>query len=346
MSLVNKMLKDLEARQGDARTGRPIFQDLHSAHRDRRRGPGRLMFLIALLLAGGGYLAWQYWGAALVAPNQTAALTVAPAAPPAPEPATPAPTAPEATATATSPATSGKPHAGSDSNPEKDAPDVVKAGPLLRSTRESAPTVANSSRITKTDRPYTPEELVANAYREAQLARTQGNPAEAERRLRTLLAAQPRHTQARELLAAIQVESGRWPEAQETLEQGVTQVPSHVAFRFQLARLHLEHGSEPKAIAVLERARADGIQDVELPAFLAALYQRGGRHEDAIKNYKEALAVRPAEGKWWLGLGISLEARQDSAAARDAYRRALDTGRLPDNLTRYAEDRLKALAAR
>jgi len=346
MSLVNKMLKDLEARQDDARSGRPIFQDLHSAHRDRRRGPGgRLIFLVAALLAGGGYLAWQYWGVNTVAPVQTAALTVPPVATPAPEPATPAPVVPEVTAP-TPLASAEKPRARSDRQPLKNGPNSAKAGPVLRSTSEPAQNASASARITKTDRPYTPEELAANAYREALLARSQGNPAEAERRLKTLLAAQPQHTHARELLAAILVESGRWPEAQETLEQGVTQVPAHAAFRYQLARLHLEHGSEAKALAVLERARADGIQDAELPAFLAALYQRGGRHEEAIQHYKEALATRPAEGKWWLGLGISFEARQDSAAARDAYRRALDTGRLPDNLTRYAEDRLKALAAR
>lgn len=373
MSLVNKMLKDLEARQGDARSGRPIFQDLHTPQHNRRRLPVGLILLTVLLLAGGGYFAWQHWGAGILVPAQTAALAVAPVAVPAPDPVSHAGVVPEAAVPAATPTeavaatsktettvpspavntvapaplpASDKPRARPETKPAPPATEVVKAAPVQQPTRVSAPTAGNTTNITKTDRPYTPAELAANAYREAQQARAQGNPAEAERHLKALLAAQPRLTEARELLAAIQVENGRWPEAQATLEQGIVQVPTQAGFRFQLARLHLEHNNESNAVAVLERARADGIQDVELPAFLAALYQRSGRHEDAIKNYKEALATRPAEGKWWLGLGISLEAKPDAAAARDAYRRALDTGRLPANLTRYAEDRLKALAAR
>jgi MSHA biogenesis protein MshN len=65
-----------------------------------------------------------------------------------------------------------------------------------------------------------------------------------------------------------------------------------------------------------------------------------------VKNYQVALAARPQEGRWWVGLGISLETQQDGGAARDAYRRALDTGRLTSSLARYAEDRLRALIAR
>ena len=59
-----------------------------------------------------------------------------------------------------------------------------------------------------------------------------------------------------------------------------------------------------------------------------------------------SLTSRPLEGRWWVGLGISLETQKDTDAARSAYRNALDTGRLTAGLTRYAEDRQKALTAR
>jgi MSHA biogenesis protein MshN len=210
----------------------------------------------------------------------------------------------------------------------------------------SAPDKSDAARIEKTDRPYTPEELAENAYREAARLAGANNAPEAERRLKALLAGQPRHVKARELLVSLQLDTGRWLEAQDSLEQGLTQMPEHNAFRYQLARLYLEHGAEAQSLALLERARAEGRSDAELHAFLAALYQRAGRHADATKSYQDALALRPAEGKWWLGLGISLEAQQSNAAARDAYKRALETGRLVANLASYAEDRLKALTTR
>jgi MSHA biogenesis protein MshN len=198
----------------------------------------------------------------------------------------------------------------------------------------------------KTERPYTAEEQAENTYQEAARLQAQGNAVEAERRLKALLAAQPKHVKARELLVGIHLANGRVPEAQETLEQGTVQVPAHLAFRYQLARLYLERGEEARAVSLLEETRQQGHSDPELPAFLAALYQRVGRHADAVKSYQVALAARPQEGRWWVGLGISLETQQDSGAARDAYRRALDTGRLTSSLARYAEDRLKALIAR
>jgi MSHA biogenesis protein MshN len=198
----------------------------------------------------------------------------------------------------------------------------------------------------KTERPYTMEEQAEHTYQEAARLQAQGNAVEAERRLKTLLVAQPKHVKARELLVGIHLANARVPEAQETLEQGMAQVPAHLAFRYQLARLYLERGEEARAVSLLEETRRQGHSDPELPAFLAALYQRVGRHADAVKSYQEALAARPQEGRWWVGLGISLESQQDGGAARDAYRHALDTGRLTTNLARYAQDRLKALIAR
>lgn len=348
MSLINKMLKDIEARQGGSGPNpRPIFQDLQPARATpahSARGP-LVWVLLAVAVGGGGFFAWTRTPVTPSAPTQvvTAPVPVMVEAVAAPVASEPSPVATPALEQPAAPAT--PPPAKAERSPEpKAAPPARKTASVAKSDSKSEPDSA--ARIEKVERPYTPEERAEMAYREAVQLRSQGETTAAEQRLRALLSEHPKHKAARELLAGIQLGGGRWLEGQATLEQGVAQVPAHLPFRFQLARLHLEQGAESQAIALLEQARQDGLADPELLAFLAAIQQRGGRHVDAVKNYRAALNLRAQEGRWWVGLGISLESQQDTSPARDAYRRALDSGQLPANLARYAEDRLKALVTR
>lgn len=356
MSLINKMLKDLEVRKdGAERVARPIFQDLHSAHSERRRARGPwVVVLVLMVLAGAVLYSWNRWSDQPTGHTRNPApvITLAQVAPAIPESPAPAPQqvqerapAPAVTAKPPKPAARPKPAKVSSTPAVISSPQVTKNRQDERNKATSFAEAA-SGQMEKTDRPYTAEEQTENTYQNALRLKAQGNVVEAERQLKPLLVAQPKHVKARELLVGIHFANGRIPEAQETLEQGVAQVPAHLAFRYQLARLFLERGEEPRAVSLLEEASRQGHSDPELPAFLAALYQRAGRHADAVKSYQAALAARPQEGRWWVGLGISLETQQDSGAARDAYRRALDTGRLTSSLARYAEDRLKALVVR
>lgn len=361
MSLINKMLKDLETRQGGGgRADRPIFQDLHSSRSERHRGRRAPVVALMLLLSGvAGIYSWNRWGdnkatvVSATVPMQTLAQTPVAIEQPSVTAPTPAPPVPAATK---EPAPVTKP-----TSPRMDKVDRVGNERSKSATKQASPatppqamvtaaakseTGTGPARIEKTDRPYSAAELAENAFQEAVRLRTQGDAVGAERRVRALLVTDPKHVKARELLTGLYLENGRWLEAQDTLEQGMAQLPAHLAFRYQLARLHLERGEEARAVSLLEAARGPGQTDPELPAFLAALYQRSGRHAEAVKSYQEALTSRPQEGRWWVGLGISLETQKDSDAARTAYRRALDTGRLTSNLARYAEDRLKALVVR
>ena len=136
------------------------------------------------------------------------------------------------------------------------------------------------------------------------------------------------------------LQQGHWREAQELLEQGLDAVPAHYPFAQLLARVYVEHGADTKALAVMEGHRSAAADNPDYVAFLATLYQRAGKHAEAVKTYNEAVSLNPQEGRWWLGMGISLEAVQDRKDAGAAYQRAIDSGTLDDNLLKYARQRL------
>jgi MSHA biogenesis protein MshN len=110
-----------------------------------------------------------------------------------------------------------------------------------------------------------------------------------------------------------------------------------------LARLQAERGDTARAIATLQAGLEHAQGNAEYAAFLAALLQREGRHEEAIAQFQGALRQRPGAGVWWLGLGISLQAANQAAAAREAYRRANAAGNLHPELAAFADQRLKQL---
>ncbi len=192
-------------------------------------------------------------------------------------------------------------------------------------------------------KPFGPNEKAESEYRRAVDRLQKGRMPDAEKHLRLALKVDETHTPARELLAGVMLQQGHWREAQQLLEQGIGTVPAHYPFAQLLARIYVEHGADQKALAVMEASQREGAENPEYLAFLAALYQRVGKHAEAIKAYNGALTLAPQEGRWWVGMGISLEAVQDWNTAGSAYRRAIESGVLDDKLLTYARQRLTVL---
>lgn len=194
--------------------------------------------------------------------------------------------------------------------------------------------------LEKKVKPLSPEEKAESEYRQAVTGLQQKRTGEAEGRLRAALTAYPAHIKARELLVGIALQNGRAREAQSLLEQGLNLNPSYYPFAQLLARVYVDSGAEKKSLELLEKSRAAAGSDPEYAAFLATLYQRAGRHADAIKAFSEAVSLRPREGRWWLGLAISLEAGENWKAAGEAYQRAMNSGNLDKSLLTFTQQRL------
>ena len=357
MSLINKMLKDLETRQNTPLgkpSSRPIFQDLHAVTEGgmpRRLLPVLLAGVIVLALVAAVYV-WRLGVIQLPTGNSSHDGQNA-GQPAVAETAVEAPATPTLPATTVVAAQNPAPESARPVSPparvtQAVAPPAPRPAPVVPKTMPAggvaggqnlADAEADGGSIEKKHIPLTSVQTAENTYRAAAQQLQQRHLDEAEKGFRSALVLNPRHIAAREQLAGLLLERARMDEAQQVLEQGLVSVPGQPGFATLLARIYVEQGAEPKAITLLEQQRTRSAADPEMVALLAALYQRAARHGDAIAAYKEALAQRPLEGRWWLGMGISQEAEQNWMEARFAYERVRDTN-VDSRLMRYAEQRL------
>ena len=366
MSLINRMLRDLDARTGGMGPARPAYEGLTPVTGVRPSRTRNWWIGLAVTGAAAGVFAAVYW---IDLPPVSIAHTesnppVATKTPPAQSPAKKPDGGPRAAQRVDPEATAPQPVQQASAAPvalPAEAKPAPPAAPVARRTVASAPgrrvtekkphrsgatekrnAAVEAGAIHKTVRPMTEEELAAGAYQKGTRHLKHGQAVPAGQAFRAALKHDPRHVRAREALAGVLLQLGQWREVQALLQEGMKLVPEHYRFAQILGRLQAERGEVSQAIAVMEQQRRYGQSDPEYMALLGAVYQRAKRHQEAVGAYRAAVARHPYEGRWWLGLAISLEAQRDVAGARAAYRRATDVG-LNAKLRRYAQQRLAAL---
>lgn len=179
------------------------------------------------------------------------------------------------------------------------------------------------------------------AFRRAAGFIEKGRIADARVALNAALATDPHHAAARQTLAALLIEARALDEAEATLTEGLARDPVNSNFAIVLARLKLERGDQGAALALLAQHRAAATSNAQYRAFHAALLRRVGRHGEAAEEYQAALRLAPSVGLWWIGLGLSHEANEREAEARQAFRQARATGSLTAELADLVDHKLR-----
>ncbi|WP_395407847.1 hypothetical protein ACHMW6_14790 [Pseudoduganella sp. UC29_106] len=408
MSLINKMLQDLDARGGGSPAASGAAAEVRAVAPPSRSRSAYLaagLGAAALAAAGAGYLAWQHFRA----PSSASATAVTSASgsvtPAASRPAAANPSS-RAIIDATAARTSALPASSAATpTPSASVADVSRAPDGLNLTR--APNVdraknaakafadtahglsANSARAddatvgggaakaaadrlrgaekqrTSADKPpvargtaavaaargaeadagssLSSQQRAENEYRRGLQALHDARVSDAIVSLEQAVFLYPRHEAARQTLIGLLVERKQYPEAVRHLQFAVGLDPRQSNMVMLLARLQGEQGGP--AIETLQRGLQYANGNADYRALLGGLLQRAQRHKEAIDQYSAAVQMQPGQGVWWMGLGISLQAEQRKAEARDAFVRARDSGRLSAELQSFVERKLQQLAA-
>jgi MSHA biogenesis protein MshN len=197
--------------------------------------------------------------------------------------------------------------------------------------------------VAKQMKELTAQQRAEEEYRRATVVLNQGRRSDAIAALEKALQLDAQHSVARQTLAGLLLDDKRNDEAMRKLQDGLNSDKNHPAIAMMLARLQVDKGDLRSAVETLQRTLPYASDRADYQAFLAALLQREGRHKEASQHYLLALHKSPQNGLWWMGIGISLQADNRLAEARDAFGRAKAAGNLSPELLAFVEQKLNQL---
>lgn len=336
MSLINKMLQDLDARGSQA--GSALQSEIKPVAIPERKLPLAQIALAAGVTVAALAAAGVWWFKRPAAP--VAAPVVVMAAPP-PKPAAPpkaeAVNAPMVPLTvAQMPAPLRRKLAQPVLAPEVAVAKVPRAPAAERVVKAPAAPAPVSG-----GRDMNDAQRSETRYRNALAALDEGRVSAAVDMLEQTLKLNPRHDAARQSLVALLIEAGRNDEAMQQLEQGLAIDPAQPSLAMLLARMQIERGAS--GVAALLRTLPAASGNADYHAFLAGALQRDQRHKEAATYYSAALRSAPDNGVWLMGLGISLQADARNAEALDAFKRARASGVLNPQLAAFVDRKIQQL---
>ncbi|HLO64886.1 MAG TPA: tetratricopeptide repeat protein [Azonexus sp.] len=355
MSLINDMLRNIEAKRPDDLARQNLQREIRALPSEKR-GAGtatKAVASLAVLLALG---AAGLYGSRYLDEHPVSA----PPPPPATRLEVPPPIAAPLPPTPAAPMADGQVPADDNlrlsSNlavvplpaaPVLGVPDPVLPPPTATKTDPATPAAqvpalpAGPVKIEKSPLAPTPRDRADAEFRRAETALASGRSGEAQEGLRAALKLDPAYVQVRQALLRQLLDARKTDEAMLVLQEGLEILPAQTGWAMSLARLQLEHGDLAAADRTLARSQGYAEANADYAGFQGHLKSRLGAQRQAVGHYQRATRLAPGEGRWWLGLGLALEADSRLPEAKDALRRAIATGTLNADLAAVAEQHLR-----
>ena len=185
-----------------------------------------------------------------------------------------------------------------------------------------------------------PEEALKAQIRQAL---SQNDTPKAVQLLRTLIRQQPDNVAARKRLAALYFSAGRTTDAQQLLQQTVADMPADSSVRLMYARLLVQQNETKLAYYALQDINDYAQPSIELLGYRASLAQKLGLLDDALQDYAQLVLLDSQNAKWWLGQAVVADKQGVTALALSSYREALSLRQLEDGIEQFIRQRLANL---
>lgn len=343
MSVVNKMLNDLEQREAQSVQGHANYQAPL-----KKKSPAWLVILLLVALASAGaYLVYDWFFAAKQSPLQTTQVKAkqvqtasVPNSTAAPKPSASAELSPKSQSAPESkpepkPATAVKTELAatleqrSEPNPEPEPQTQTVDEVDVAELAQTANLRIIGSKTTK--RPHY-QVLVADA-----LARNQHD--EALSTLQQWITAEPQNITPMKKLAAVLFARGNSAQAKTVLSKARGFAPTDASVRLMQARLFVQGGDISAASEALELAT----DDLELLHYRAAFARENSLFEQALQDYTMLSRLDPSNIRGWLGLAVVSQQQRKVQLAIAAYKQVLQLDSGNNDIREFAQQQLIAL---
>lgn len=223
-------------------------------------------------------------------------------------------------------------------NSEAEKHEVVKddASPLAEPEKENK----GSLQIERAE--LTQEQLAELKYKQAKEALNKGERSRAGSLLEQVIALAPGHINARAELAAYWYGRGRVNDALAVLEQGLQLKPEQSRWLLLYGRILFNIAAYEELLRGFQNIPQEAAEAEELMQLRASSANELGLFEAAAEDYSW-LATRTTRGSWWLAAAVAFEDAGQPRQAYNAYSRAAATNDLNNEGLSYARQRLQVL---
>ncbi|MDP2108990.1 MAG: tetratricopeptide repeat protein, partial [Rhodocyclaceae bacterium] len=225
--------------------------------------------------------------------------------------------------------------------PEPAKPLPAPAPRATQPATVTSPLPSAEAQIEKRSKDGRAHEQAENEYNKGLQAVRRGDNAAALPSLQRALELDPAHAKARQALLSVLVGSRQWDAARQVAQIGLAVDPTQSGLATILARLQFEQGDTTAALDTLTRHAAHATGNADYQGLFAYLLQKQQRPAEAAQRFQAALALRPNEGRWWFGLGLTLESAGRGGEAKEAYAKAREVGNLPADMVAVIEQKLR-----
>ena len=119
--------------------------------------------------------------------------------------------------------------------------------------------------------------------------------------------------------------------------------PLNVEIRRLLAQVYFIQGNYEKAQETLQAFNPDMKQNLDYYELLASVMLKAEEYDVASGVYRGMLAINANKSDWWAGLGITLQAKDKTNLALEAYNKALRINNMDPNLLGYVKSQISIL---